>query len=337
MHHTASPIAAAVSGEPSHQVLEQAAEWYALLRSGDATDSDRTHWQAWLAQQPQHRQAWHCVEQISNRFESLQDTPDPRRTAEGLWTANERLIKRRRLLRGSAIVAGTALLGWQTLPPSSLPRLARAWSAGHRSATGEIRSLVLADGTQVWLNTAAAFDEHYDINQRLLQLWAGEILIATAGDAQRPFLVATPQGRLRALGTRFTVRLEETQTLLAVFEGAVEITTASGATSVVEAGQQRRFSTTALASAEPADLAREAWRDGILVARDIPLREVVGELRRYRRGYLGLAPEVAELRVFGNFPLHDPDAALDLLGYALPIRVRRTLPWWASIDAAVMP
>src|SRR5690606_12541629 len=91
----------------------------------------------------------------SNRFESLQDTADPRRTAEGLWTANERVTKRRRLLRGSAIVAGTALLGWQVLPQTPLPRLARAWGAEHRSATGEIRNLVLADGTQVWLNTAS--------------------------------------------------------------------------------------------------------------------------------------------------------------------------------------
>jgi len=63
------------------------------------------------------------------------------------------------------------------------------------------------------------------------------------------------------------------------------------------------------------------------------LGEVVKELRRYRNGYLGIAPEVAHLRVFGSFPLRDTDNTLSMLASALPIRIQRTLPWWVSIEA----
>ena len=201
-------------------------------------------------------------------------------------------------------------------------------------------------GTRVWLNTATAINQDYDSRERRLHLVTGEILIDTARDSQggvgsasgvgekpRPFFVDTPHGRLQALGTRFTVRLDGEQTFLAVYEGAVETHNKSSHQTVLQTGQQVRFGLDALGEVQPADTAREAWSRGVLVAQDISLREVVAELRRYRNGHLGLAPEVAELRVFGNFPLADTDDALDMLAAALPVRVSRTLPWWASIEA----
>jgi len=94
----------------------------------------------------------------------------------------------------------------------------------------------------------------------------------------------------------------------------------------LQAGQQVRFTQDALESVQPADAAREVWSRGVLVAKDIPLREVVAELRRYRHGHPGLAPEVAVLRGFGNFPLADTDDTVDMLAAALPVRIRRTVP-----------
>jgi len=64
------------------------------------------------------------------------------------------------------------------------------------------------------------------------------------------------------------------------------------------------------------------------MAKDMAPRERVAELRRYRHGHPGLAPEVAEPRVFENFPLTDTDDFLDMLAGALPFRTRRILTWW---------
>jgi len=328
------PPSAAAPGEPSHHAMEQAAEWYALLRSAEASERDQARWRAWLDKDPEHRQAWQYVESISRRFEPLQSTPDPRRTAEGLWEANSRVLQRRRVLAGSAGLAGAGLLGWGIWRHTPLPLMAQAWRADYRTATGETRELRLPDGTRLWLNTATAVNQDYSARQRRLQLVTGEILIDTAADPSRPLKVETPQGRLRALGTRFTVRLDGEQTLLAVYDGAVAIRNRQGAEATLQAGQQMRFSADALEPAQSADPAREAWARGVLMAKDTTLRELVAELRRYRHGHLGLAPEVAELRVFGNFPLTDTDDTLDMLAAALPVRIRRTLPWWVSIEAA---
>lgn len=147
-------------------------------------------------------------------------------------------------------------------------------------------------------------------------------------DAHRPFVVDTPQGRrLQALGTRFTVRQQDGSTLLAVYQGAVKVRPAvAGMTQVVGAGRQVAFTEHTIAAPQPADWAREAWSDGVLLAEDITLGEPVSELARYQWGHLSVAPEVAGLRVLGGYPLRDPDRVLAMLEEILPVTVRRPLP-----------
>lgn len=318
----------------SHQVLEQAAEWFAVLDSGEATATDHSRWETWLAESAEHREAWSYVERISRRFEPIKASPE-RRTALTVYRqAGSTLLRRRRALLSIAAFAGSGLLGWATWRHTLLPDMTRSWMADYRTGTGEVSEIALSDGTRVWLNAISAFNQDYRPDQRRLHLLRGEILIDTATDPlQRPFYVETPQGQLRALGTRFTVRLNETETFVAVYEGAIEVhTVATRATAIIPAGRQTRFTGTSLAAIESADPAREAWTRGLLVARNIPLSEVVRELRRYHHGYLGLAPEVADLRVFGGYPVNDPDRTLAMLESVMPIRVRRTLPWWVSIE-----
>lgn len=107
----------------------------------------------------------------------------------------------------------------------------------------------------------------------------------------------------------------------------------TGAQRVTLAGQQQTFDSQRLATPGNAELAREAWTEGKLVAADVPLGEVLDELSRYRHGYVSVSPQVAGLRVFGNLPLLDFDAALALLSDSLPIRIERRLPWWTTVDA----
>lgn len=326
-------LSAPTQAEPAHQVMEQAAEWYALLSSDEVSETDHANWQAWLTRSTENRLAWSYVERVSRHFEPIQSASDPRRTAEGLWKANSRVIKRRQVLGCIAALAGTGMLGWVTARHTPLPLMAKTWRADYHTATGESRDVVLADGTRVWLNTASAFNQHYTSDIRYLTLLTGEILIETASDTLRPFVVETPQGRLRALGTRFTVRLDDAETYLAVYDGRVEVQNHSGKQQLVNAGEQLRFTPKIVSNNEPADPAREAWRHGMLVAQDMPLLEVVKELRRYRKGHLGVAPEVAELRVFGNFPLSNTDTTLEMLTNVLPIQIHYRFPWWVTIEA----
>lgn len=320
--------------EPSHQALEQAAEWFALLLSGEASAADRRRWEDWLSASDEHRQAWGYVENLSRRLSPIKASPDPRLAASAYQQASNARVRRRQVLGGIATLAGTGLLGWATWRHTPLPGLALAWTADHRSGTGEVREIALTDGTRVWLNADSAFNEDYQPGRRLLKLVRGEMLVDTASDLLlRPFYVETAQGRLQALGTRFTVRLEgDAHTTLAVYEGAVSVQPRRGAASVVRAGQQVRFAAGGVSATVPADPAREAWTRGVLIAQNIPLAEVVAELRRHHRGHLGLAPELAELRVFGSYPANDPAQALAMLETVMPIQVRRPLSWWISIE-----
>jgi len=320
--------------EPSHAVLEQAAEWYACLRDGKAGASERSAWQAWLDAAEEHATAWRYVEEISSGFEPVRSVPDPRQAAQQLSAANQRLHARRHLLASLALLAGGGLLGWASWRQAWLPPGLMAWAADHRSGTGEQRELALADGSRLWLNTASAIDIHFSARERRIALVAGEVFIETAADAARPFLVETSHGQMRALGTRFNVRLLGESTHLAVYQGAVEIRSAgNGTTIIIPAGRQADFNRDGIGAASTADIAREAWTQGTLVADNIPLREVIAELRRYRKGHLGVADEVAELKVYGNFPIGDTDRVLRMLASALPIRIEQPLPWWTSVEA----
>lgn len=320
------------AGQPAHAVLEQAAEWYAMLRDGQASGQVRADWQAWLSADVMHQAAWAHVEDIRRNFEPLRGQPEARVATRALGVATGRLQARRRMLVGLAALGGGALVGWAGWREALLPASLMAWGADHRTATGEQRELTLADGSRLWLNTATAVNVRFDAGQRAIALVDGEVFVATAKDATRPFVVHTEHGRLRPLGTRFNVRREADHTRLAVFQGAVDIQ-AGGDTRRVGAGQQARFGASGVSALEAADAAREAWTQGALLADNIPLRQVVDELRRYCPGHLGVDDDVAGLRVYGNFPIRDPERVLRMLASALPIRIAQPMPWWTRIEA----
>lgn len=325
--------AAETESMPDYTTLQEAAEWFALLRSGAATAQDRAAWQAWFDTREECRDAWRFVDSVSRRFDAFQSRDRQDAAVSALVSTRAPQFTRRGALNALAVVAGAGVLGWATWRHQALRNRALAWSADYRTGVGEMRAFTLADGTRVWLNTASALDVDYREHLRRLRLFAGEVLIDTAKDAARAFVVDTAHGRLRALGTRFTVRCDDDSTLLSVSHGAVEIRAANGLIHVVPAGRQRRFTNAGLGGEGAASAAAESWVDGVLLAEDIPLDALIAELQRYRHGHIGVAPAVAQLRVIGGFPLRDPDKTLAMLEDTLPIRVQRTLPWWIGIEA----
>ncbi|WP_242671864.1 hypothetical protein [Stutzerimonas kirkiae] len=102
----------------------------------------------------------------------------------------------------------------------------------------------------------------------------------------------------------------------------------------VETGQRLRFDRQYSHPVEPLPAHRDAWTHGQLIASDWRLGDFLDELSRHRPGYLGYAPEVAELRISGAFQLADSDTVLDNLSHTLPIRIRRFSRYWTRVEAA---
>ncbi|WP_460109869.1 FecR domain-containing protein [Pseudomonas sp. S3_H04] len=313
----------------SHASLEQAANWYVQLHDEQVAEPERLRWQAWLAQSPEHQAAWRYVERVGQRFAPLQSESEA--VSHTLRNSARTLISRRQSLKGLLILAATGLAGWAVGRNTTLLDSIERLNADLSTGTGETREATLSDGSRIWLNALSALNVRFDARQRLLQLRAGEVLIDTAKDLGRAFWVETEQGRMRALGTRFSVRQADRNTVLNVYEGAVEATNHQGVSQVVQAGQQLVFSAGRLNIPTVADPSREAWRRGVLLADNLPLGELIEELSRYRPGHLHCDPTVANLPVMGSFPLKDTDQALRLLEAALPIRIDKTFNWWVSV------
>ncbi|MHC6225043.1 FecR domain-containing protein [Pseudomonas sp. X10] len=308
--------------------LEQAAQWRATLGDEAAGPAEVQAWQVWLQADEQHQWAWQQVERVHQRWQQVPGRLAGRTLA---LAAQRPVMGRRGVLKGLLLLAGSGGLGWVGYRQLH----EGAWLADYHTAVGERRTVRLADGSQVQLNTATALDVRFDASQRLLQLRTGEVLIDTAKDpAGRPFLVRTGQGTLQALGTRFLVRSESGFTHLAVFESQVRVQAdRQGPGALLKAGEQCRFISAAEVLDAPLQAEQDAWTRGVLIANDQRLDSFVAELARYRKGWLRCAPEVAGLRISGTFRLDDTDQVLAALASALPVRIVQRTPYWVTVAA----
>lgn len=320
--------AAPPSGPVSAEHRRQALEWLVTLWSGEADAEAQAGLAAWRAAAAGHERAWLEVQQMDGRLRGLPAAG----AAQALRAAAQRPL-RRKVLRGLALVAagGGAL---------ELARDSPAWqalAAGYRTATGERRDLLLADGTRIAMNTASALDVDYDAGQRRIDLRAGEIMIWTAAEPSpryRPFLVHTAAGVARALGTQFVVRQDGAAARVAVYRGAVELTPAAHPQLArrLPAGQAARLTDSAVEAATALPPGTPAWLDGMLEAEQMRLADFLAELQRYRPGVIHCDAAVADLPVSGMYPLRDPQRILESLAHALPIRVTYLTRYWVSVQ-----
>ncbi len=313
---------------PAPQLLEEAAEWLLALNFDAADEAQRQAFERWRAQSEAHRAAWARAEQVMGTFASV--PPDIGQQA--VRRAGDRALSRRRTLRLLTALLVGAPSGWLAL--RTLP-----WDAPGAELTtaiGERRSLVLADGSQLVLNSDSALDVRFDEGIRRLHLRRGEVLVTTHADPvvpRRPFVVSLAQGEVEALGTRFSVRRDEGLCQVAVFAHGVELRPQRGTAVRLTAGQQAWFDALGVQRRALVDEDASLWTRGMLVAHDRPLAEVLAELGRYRPGLLRCDPAVAGLRVSGALSLDDTDQALLALQRTLPIRVSRRTRYWVAVGA----
>jgi len=308
-----------------YRVLQCAAEWFAVLQSDNVSDSDRQAWRRWLSD-PEHARAWQGVEQISGRFEPLARDPFGAKASS--------LMQRRQPSRRQALKALSVVFGGGVLALASGAMPWRSWTADQRTAVGEVRDWQLPEGSHLWLNTDSAVDVAFDDQRRRLSLYRGELLLQ-ASDERRPLSLRTAAGRVMTKGAaRFSVLQRDGLTQLSVFGGSVEARPANGHARMALQGQQLSFDDRRFEEERPAQMGRQAWVRGVLLADNMRLDDFITELNRYRQGYLGCDPRIAGLRVVGAYPLADTERVLDVLASTLSLRVNRRLAWWVTLEPA---
>lgn len=311
----------------SPEALEQAAEWLVRLQDG-ATSEDHAACERWRSSHPQHALAWDRAERLMSKLGAL----PPEVALPVLGRPKRSAAQRRAAITRIVALLVTVPVGWAAW------RYAQnaSWSADLHTAVGERRTVTLADGTTVTLNTASAIDVRFDAAERRIVLRDGEILVRSghAGDT-RPLRVATAEGLLEPLGTLFNVRhFECGSTDLAVMDGRVRVTPAANPQQalVIDAGGQTRFNTRHIAPVRDADQSMTAWTSGMLLADHMRLDALVDELGRYRHGLVRVDPALATLRVSGAFPIADTERTLDMLISTYPVdAVQRLRGYWITL------
>jgi transmembrane sensor len=311
---------------PNTALIKEAADWAMTFQYGAPTESDRLAFDRWRRQSPAHDAAWARAQAVFHTFSQV-----PADIGRDALETLQRGYSRRRSLRllGMLLLAAPAAwLAWRHMPW-------REWTADVATATGERETLQLPDGSRLVLNTASAVNIAFGATERRIRLLAGEILIATHADpapAYRPFLVDTSYGVVRALGTRFSVRHLDTDACrVAVFQSAVEVRPWAGPARVLRAGEQADFSITTVSPPAAVEGNAALWEQGMLLAKNMRLGDVVSELARYRSGVLQCDPTVAELRVSGAISLADTDAGLALLASEFPLQIERRTRYWVMV------
>jgi transmembrane sensor len=313
-------------------VSEQAIDWMVRLRAGTPDAALLERFNAWLAMDRAHSQAWATLqERLGGSFNTVRalDRRLPGQAGEARQVLLQPHGSRRDALR---VIAGLGLLGGGVWLGAG-SQLGDALLADLHTGRGERQNFQLADGSRLSLNANSAVDLRFDDKQRLVILRHGELVIDVAPDPRRPLRVRTAEGEVRALGTRFLVAQEQDASRLVVLQHSVEARLFDGTVQVVQEGQSALLHARQIALLGGDQRRRADWLDGRLNVLDESLEQVVEALRPYSRGFVRVAPQVRGLRVQGVFPLDDPDRALNALAETLPIRVDRYSPWLTLIGS----
>lgn len=356
------------------RISEEAAEWFVEFTTGEPDISMRTEFDKWLRMSPEHVRAYLDMLPLWNHAAEPGVTPDltadeliarsigsaeviplvPSQSEDRSVQEPPRFSRSRSLLIAASLLI--ALLGgstfwWYTQGDSTIA-----------TAVGEQRSIALADGSTVELNSRSRIRVRFTDAEREIDLLEGQALFQVAKDANRPFTVISDTTRVRAVGTRFDVYRRPIGTTVTVIEGRVAVASdASASTSVqpspqagdripiaapgsgagarwagsqtsneqpieLAAGEQVTVTTSAVQRPVTADItAATAWRQRELVFNSTTLVEVAEEFNRYNTRRLTITDAtLSDFHVTGVFSSTDPTSLLRFLRLQPGIRVQET-------------
>jgi transmembrane sensor len=325
--------ASSVSSDLPDELLRVASDWFARLNGGDATAEDFALHDAWLRKRPEHRVAYAfvvetCALGAESRSVALPRasptvSQQPIQQRRGTWFARHYLA-----LSVTAGLVGVALALAMLLDGD-------LHTTQYRTAIGEVRTIVLNDGSIVVLNAASHIAVRYTGSVRSIEIFRGEALFTVAKNPARPFRVNVDDCVVQATGTAFDIDRHGPAVDVAVSEGTVAVygsnkaaPGSSGAPSGSAVAVSKGFGVGYIigrALAAPHVIALEqvgAWRNGWLSYERMPLARLVDDLNRHFEGTISIDnDELASMPISLTLRLHDRDTTLRTLERLLPIRV----------------
>ncbi|PKD41002.1 hypothetical protein CWO84_07035 [Methylomonas sp. Kb3] len=332
-----------LSGTPQ----EQAGFWVFTQHSDEWTTAAEQQLQAWLAQNDSNRFEYERALQLWQQLDQLKPATFPARQAAQETRAKR--IQRKQRIRKAQTTGLMGLLVLTTTFGLNDYRLTDYYA----TAVGERKSIDLADGSQITLNTDTQLSVKMTGNRRVISLEKGEVYVSVAHEIDRPFDVIAGNGRIHDIGTRFNVYSANNTTQVTVAEGQVQVipdskitgarwldhvisrsafwlhlnsTPKNDETPALLAGQQISYDDQGQVNAPIATNAANiiAWRSGRLVFEMAPLETVLSQVQRYHKisfQYSGEA--LKQIRVSASFEIDNLPKILNTLQAALPIKTQQ--------------
>ena len=145
--------------------------------------------------------------------------------------------------------------------------------------------MVLADGTQVWLNSESElrFPVNFTGDERRVFL-KGEAYFQVAKDETKPFRVETGALEIEALGTQFDVNAyrDNGQWMTTLVEGRVRVSVGgTKQTCVLEPGKQALLHNNVLTVSDANVEEITGWKEGRFVFRNMTMENIARQLERW--------------------------------------------------------
>lgn len=312
--------------EPQRQALR----WLSRLRENACNDRDRHELEEWLAEAPEHAEAYLQAQQFWQQLGGLTDVAGARLKDARGYVQTARTTRRR---RNTTLLALALAAGLCVLQPELVLKLT---SKSYQTAKGEQTAINLADGSRIELNTDSDLRVARLFGSRTVWLERGEAWFDIKHDAERPFEVVVGNGRIRDVGTRFNVINDEGNTTVEVTEGMVALSHDGGSEQPIKAGEQSGFDAEGRLRPVVAGDSNAAgsWRHGLLIFKRQTLPEVLRQLARYHQVQFELADaKLQTLRVSGRFSTENLDESLNTLAMGLGVKVTRLSPTRLAIEA----
>jgi transmembrane sensor len=336
--------------------FEEAAAWHAKWQSASGlglSAEEVDEWVRW-SRHPEHKRAYDAVEFVARAKYSLEAPPLPTREELAADVSDRPHLGARRSAwrsgafwrrTAAAVTAAAAVVAAVTFTPVlQWLNFDRAEPVHIVSTTsGEVKHIVLRDGSRVTLGAKTELSVHYGRCLRTILLNSGEALFTVAHDPRCPFIVIAGGGAITALGTEFSVRRTLDRVTVQVAEGIVNVQPRDTLVSVpwpkdpdiphvawsdakltqgqevTYAGSQKR---SAVASEDPN--VATAWLDGRRVYRHEPLAYLVADISRYFDEPIEVDHDVGDLQFTGLVYESQVKKFLQDLEIIFPVSVQRT-------------
>jgi len=304
---------------PSAAARAEAAAWIARLHGPNRTPEVEAGWRRWMAEDPERAAA----------FELLTDTWE-----KSVWL-RRRPVEHVASWEQPGFRMSFSRVAFATMATAVLAVIGTVFylrGDGLATRVGEQRTLTLEDGTRVYLNTDTRIAQHYDKQERRVELERGEALFEVAKRPDWPFIVRAGDRQVRALGTAFVVRREEKSLAVILVEGKVTVSpvstlenpltsqprieppnrssdTSKNEVITLAPGQRVTFADAETPQLDQPSLDRvTAWQRGQVALDNTPLAEAIAEMNRYTRVQLVIQdPRLAAIPVSGIFRAGDSE------------------------------